>query len=519
MIPLSQRVDRSTVRATFLPLPKGKKRGRAVGFCGGDPIASLQGAGNDAPPFLWGSGKAQQIGFQDLKKLVPSGTSATQLAGFWYTPKHDERALVWTRTAGGAMSGADLHPVGWQKSSALACDGGQQVGFGYKKFAKDPSRALLWTGSSESVVVLTGPDADVSSVAKGVSGGVQVGTVATNSRFQRACLWRGAAESFLDLHPPKLMGSDAVGVGDGQQVGHVWGDTMQQRAALWSGSPESYVDLAPNGFARSTAWRCARGFQVGWAETKETGMSAHAMLWGGSANDFIDLQEFLAAPWNVSQAVHLDVDGDTLRILGTARQAVLSNGYEMNAAEQPVMWEMKLLIAEAAAKREMPIAVQSASATVVSDEEKVEQVANALGRALVENDHKAAHQLLAPWLQKQVTSKQLQTVLRKQLLDDVLATDFVVSGNESTLGDLRGHYREYYKDDATRTLTSVESFGEWGPPSVHVDDAITSANFRQWMALELTPDEGSMLDYCLRLWLIVVEVDGRFCIGHLEPGD
>ena len=41
------------------------------------------------------------------------------------------------------------------------------------------------------------------------------------------------------------------------------------------------------------------------------------------------------------------------------------------------------------------------------------------------------------------------------------------------------------------------------------------------MSLDLTPDpEGdSGLDYCLRLWLIVVAVDGTMRLGYLEPGD
>jgi hypothetical protein len=41
------------------------------------------------------------------------------------------------------------------------------------------------------------------------------------------------------------------------------------------------------------------------------------------------------------------------------------------------------------------------------------------------------------------------------------------------------------------------------------------------MTIEFTPDpEGkSECDYCLRLWLIVVEFNGAMMIGHLEPGE
>jgi hypothetical protein len=519
---LNQRVDRTSITATFLPLSKGKKRGRAVGFCGGDPVASVESTGNTAPPFHWIDGKPQLVTFQDVKKVVPLGTSASQLAGCWYTPKHDERALVWTRRADNTMSGVELHPQKWEKSMAVACGDGQQVGHGYEKFAKDPSRALLWTASRESMVVLTGPDPSHSTSGKGVRDGVQVGCVGAGSRFQRGCLWRGTSESYVDLHPhvAELIGSDVLGVADEQQVGVVWSEEMMQNAALWTGSPESYVSLAPNGFARSTAWRCARGFQVGWAGKEESGMSVRALLWSGSADDYLDLQQFLPEPWNVSQAIDLDIDGDTLRILGTAQQAVKSGGYEMNAGEQPVLWEMKLLIAEPPARRELPPVVSQPSSDT-SDERRAEQAVAGFARAIIEDDYRAAHTLLAPWLQKQVTQKKLRAILTKELLADATPVDFVTSGNDSTLDSLREHYREYHKNDATRTLASVDEFGAWGPPSIYVPDGVTPANFRGWMSIDLTPelDDPSGLDYVLRLWFIVVELEEEMRIGHLEPGE
>src|SRR5262252_7404473 len=150
---LSQRVDRATITVTLLPLPKGKKRGRGIGFWGGDPVASIDSAGNSAPPFRWRALTPQIVPYQDVKKLQPSGTSATQLAGSWYTPKHDERALVWTRIGDESFEGMELHPKGWEKSATSACGDGQQVGYGYMKFVKDPKKALLWSGSRESMIV------------------------------------------------------------------------------------------------------------------------------------------------------------------------------------------------------------------------------------------------------------------------------------------------------------------------------------------------------------------------------
>jgi hypothetical protein len=519
---LGQRVAFASITATFLPLPKGKKRGRGVGFCGGDPIASVESTGNTAPPFRWIAGKPELITFPEAKTVVPSGTSATQLAGLRYTPKHDERALVWTRTDG-TMSGVELHPERWDKSSAFACGDGQQVGYGYEKFVKNPSRALLWSGSRESMVVLTGPDPTRDVQAKGAAQGVQVGCFGGSIRLH-ACLWRGTSASYVDLHPtaPELIGSDALGVGDGQQVGHVWGEEMTQRAALWSGSPESYVNLAPKRFVRSTARRCARGFQVGWAAEQESGMKVRAILWNGTADDYIDLQQFLPETWNVSQALDLHVDGDRLRIIGTAQQAVQSGGYEVDAGAQPVIWEMKLLVAEPKASRETAVllpAPAKPAAEEISDETKVEQAASAFAQAIIDDDYTAAHKLLAPWLRKQVTAKKLKAILGKAFLADVKPVDFVLSGNDSTLDELRRHYREYYKDDKARTLASTESFGDWGPPSIYLADAITQENFRQWMWVDFTPDldDESGLDYCLRVYLIVADLGGTMQIGHLEP--
>jgi hypothetical protein len=525
---LRDRIDFASITATFLPLPKGRKRGAGVGFCAGEPIASVEGAGHSAPPYRWAGGIAEPITFPDVKKLGANGTSVSQIAGLWSTPKGDERALVWTRN-GGVLTGAELHPETWEKSTGMACGGGQQVGFGYEKFVNNPSKALLWTGTRESMVVLTGSDPTRDAMGMGVADGVQVGYVGGSGR-QRACLWKGTTESHLDLHPSaeSLVGSEALGVGDGQQVGQTWDGEMMSHAALWTGSADSWVNLSPGGFPRSRASACARGLQVGWACRQERGMLLRAMLWNGSADQVIDLQEFLPTPWNASWAVHLDVDGDRLRILGTAQRAVLQGGYEMDAGKVPVMWEMKLLIAEPR-RADLPAAVGTASDAVtrtgktveLSTENRVEKVAADFARAIIDDNFKAAHNLLAPWLQMQVTAKKLQNIFKKQFIDDVAPADFAISGNNAQLNELREHYQEYHGDDVPKTLATAKEFGAWGPPSIHIADEITADNFRQWLSLEFTPEaeHASGLDYCLRLWLIVVDVDGVMTVGHLEPGE
>ena len=184
---------------------------------------------------------------------------------------------------------------------------------------------------------------------------------------------------------------------------------------------------------------------------------------------------------------------------------------------------MKLLVLEPVAHRETATVQPTASAPAeaMSDDRQVEKLASDLAQALIEDDYDAAHGLLAPWLQRQVTATQLRSIVKKEFFADLPAVDFVVSGNDSSLAELREHYAECHESDAARTLATAESFGEWGPPSIHIADEITPANFRQWLSIDLTPDPDNEfgLDFILRLWLIAVDVDGTMKVGHLEPGE
>jgi hypothetical protein len=521
---LQERLDVTSITVTFLSLPKGRKSASAIGFCGNDPIATIEGPGNAAPPWRWVNGKPEQLTFESVKKITASNSSSNQVVGLWYTPKEDERALVWTRD-GDAMRGVELHPEKWQKSNALACGDGQQVGYGYVKFAKDPCRALLWNGSRESMVVLTGPDPELEVMGNGVSAGIQVGSYGGSMR-KHACLWKSSAETFVDLHPGgDLVGSEATAAGDGQQVGIAWHGELAGRAALWSGSPETYRNLGPEGFVRSRASHCARGFQTGWVARNGRGMLIRAALWNGAADDWLDLQDFLPDPWTASWVRGLSISGDRLRILGTAQQAVMSGNYEVNAGQAPVIWEARLRIAEEPTSiyesSVTQIAIGTGAAAAPSSEQQIAKAADDFGQAIVKRDFKTARTLLAPWLQKQVTAKKLQTLIEKHRISDDAPEDCTVTGNDSTLDELRSHYKEYHNDDATRTLTTTQEFGEWGPPSISIANEITPANFRQWMWIDFTPDpdSGALVDYCLRLYVIVAEVDGVMTIGYLEPGD
>jgi hypothetical protein len=493
---LRERVDESSVRIVFLPLPKGRKRGSGMTFFGGDPVASLESAGA-APPYRWVNGKPELVAFQDVKKVNGRGGADDQLAGFWYTPKQDERAIVWSLAADGTLAGAELHPEGWQKSVALACGGGQQVGYGYRKFVRDPDRALLWTGSSNSVIELFASDRSRGTMAHAVADGIQGGKVNYGGPAVHGCLWHGTSETFDDLHPAGMLSSEVLGVGDGEQVGSTMDEEFRMFAALWKGSAASHVNLGPEGFRRSGAYACARGFQVGWVAEHDRGMLTRATLWSGSPDERLDLQQHLPEPWNVSSAIDLHVDGDRLRVIGSATQAVKSGGYEMNAGQVPVVWEIPLRMAEPPARRRAAVSVPPPNATAEpeSPERRIDRAVEEFSGAVIAKDFKAAHARLAPWIAKKMTATKLRAFVKEHLLDDSAPADFQSSGNDITLEHLR-------------------ELGEHAIP-----DAVTADNFRQWMMLDLTPDPdaGSELDYILRLWLVVVEINGTMKIGYLEP--
>lgn len=60
-------------------------------------------------------------------------------------------ALLWS---GSASSVVDLHPIGFENSSATGISGGQQVGSGNGSATGGEYHALLWSGNANSVVDL-----------------------------------------------------------------------------------------------------------------------------------------------------------------------------------------------------------------------------------------------------------------------------------------------------------------------------------------------------------------------------
>ena len=495
-------LDPQSGTITLLSLPKGKKHARAAGFGGGFAVGNIEGA---QQPVRWVGGTAVPFGFEDTRRISANGGSDDQLAGCYRSAKDDERAVAWT-LHGDALDGVELHPARWDRSNAVACGGGRQIGYGYQAFAKDPCVALLWSGTRDSMITLMPPAGMRESYGRATDGVRHAGYAGGNGT-QHACLWLDDGASFVDLHPGQFRGSEAWATGHGQQTGCVWDDRYQQRAALWSGSASSFVDLSPTGHKRSCATACAHGFQAGWIAKKEMGMQMRAALWRGTAESRIDLHELVPAPFTASWASAMRVDGGTLHILGTAQQAVEQNGYEVNAGSLPVVWSFALRgnveaskdrNADASKRRSADTAPFSKPAPeVASEERQIERLVSRFAQAIVDADFAAAHGMLAPWVAAERTPDALGAWLESHRYADAPRTGFVTESNDITLALLR-------------------ELSEGGIPGEVSDD-----NFRQWLGISFTPDEDANagVDYLHRLMVIVVMTEAGMKIGYLEQGE
>src|SRR5262249_29556600 len=245
------------------------------------------------------------------------------------------------------------------------------------------------------------------------------------------------------------------------------------------------------------------GIQGGWV-SKTAGMIMHAAIWGGSAEDFIDLHSFVPPEWNASWINAIEISGNRLRLIGDVQNVINDGRYEMNGGQRPAIWEAKLLVAEPEAPVEPPIVLSASAPTEASAEtaeKRVQRFGSMFGQGIIDGDYQAAQKMLASWLQNAFSPQELQTFFQQSFIDGVKPADCEVNGNNTTLDDLR------------KT--------EYGVPSQPISDAITAANFRQWMSITFTPDpdQDSGLDYCLELWLIAVEENGEMKAGYLESAD
>jgi hypothetical protein len=177
-----------------------------------------------------------------------------------------------------------LHPPASDWSQAVAGHGAVQGGF---VRISNNTIPVLWGGTSAYTSLL--PSGASSGAVMGVGADSQVGYVG-EVPTSRAAMWSGSAQSYVDLHPSTYVWSRARAVWGAAQGGEVF-DASRSRAALWSGTAASVTILDPgSGYDGSVVLTMSSQRQGGaaWVNGSQ-GYFAHAALWSGSANSFVDM--------------------------------------------------------------------------------------------------------------------------------------------------------------------------------------------------------------------------------------
>jgi hypothetical protein len=300
------------------------------------------------------------------------GASGGQQAGRAYgsTFGGDGHAALWF---GSSSSFTDLNPIGFSKSQVEAIAGGQEAGYGSGTATGGGTHALLWSGSANSVVDLNPTslaETYIYSQAEGIGGGQQVG-FGQGGSSTHALLWFGTAASAVDLNPASATDSEAFATSGVHQVGDAYGyfSTGQNNHAMeWSGTAASATDINPYGAISSQANAISGNLAVGQADFKignnayrtdavlwslagsdggfpmvqdlhpagyefsrATGIFGtdvvgtgkfngfdHALLWHGSASNYVDLNKFLPAGYTNAFAQGIDANGDIAGVAFTA---------------------------------------------------------------------------------------------------------------------------------------------------------------------------------------------------------
>ena len=239
--------------------------------------------------------------------------------------------------SGSAASAVDLTPfgLGFGAGNALGTDGLQQVGYGQQLLgfsAFSVPYAVVWSGTAASAVNLN-PAGSFESQAKAVLNGQQVGYAFSP---HRAILWTGSAASAQELNPAGFISSEANATNGLQQVG--FGLVMsamnvptRSHALVWSGSANSVIDLnqfMPIGFTESAATGIdLAGNIVGWASKGShfNPANVHAVMWKPSA-----------APDSFAQSINLDqmviTPGQSVQATVTLNQPAPAGGAVVNLA-------------------------------------------------------------------------------------------------------------------------------------------------------------------------------------------
>lgn len=268
----------------------GTSEGRAIS---GDEqfgvfsVAACGWAGSEASFTSYAPSVLSSTAINGAFGLVKGGSFRMSGSGSGSEPN----AAVWT---GGPADFQILEPFVNIASSINSVSADGPVGFiEVNAPLGATSHARLWQNLTNAIDLH--PTGAAMSIGRGASAGIQVGEfrpLAANTTL-RACLWRGSAETFLDLSPTATDAS-AMAADGNIQAGFIDG-----HAGIWRGTPESFVDLQPTGASESACFGARSVYQVGKAVFK--GLS-HAGIWSGSKASFIDLHQALPKGYAQSQA-------------------------------------------------------------------------------------------------------------------------------------------------------------------------------------------------------------------------
>lgn len=172
-----------------------------------------------------------------------------------------------------------------------------------------------WTGTAAAERGVWGvtslhPAGATESRAMGVdaSDGLVVVGYATIGGMDRASLWEGTAESWLDLNPPGATGSQATFTSSGLHVGYAMFGGVDH-AVMWNAQTGAWVDLHPVGATASRATGVEGSIQAGFATVNG---ADHACFWHDTAESWIDLH-----PAGATRSRATAVAGETLVGFGT----------------------------------------------------------------------------------------------------------------------------------------------------------------------------------------------------------
>ncbi|MGA3068322.1 MAG: hypothetical protein ABSF29_15865 [Tepidisphaeraceae bacterium] len=241
-----------------------------------------------------------------------AGISGDQEVGSGVTAGGATHALLWTGTA---ASFVDLNPPEASYSEANANFGSFQGGLAVDN---SDSYAADWNGSAS-----LNTDLDTLGQVLAMDGQNQVGYGGIPfGNAVNAAEWSGTAGSVTFLTTPQRKTSYAFGVSGTQVVGVIGppGGLLPSEPVLWTGG--SVIDLSVAGYAPHGDAYATNGVSQVGVQGTDSG-EADAMLWNGSATNYVDLGELIPSSYGAtgSTGESIDANGDVYGSFNTSSGA------------------------------------------------------------------------------------------------------------------------------------------------------------------------------------------------------